>query len=197
MHKEIMSLELADEELAEKAAKGDFYAFEELVRRYSSHLFKFSLGMLNNYEDAKDVLQLILIQIHTSLSQHKSGSTFKGWIFKIARNKCLDQLRKRSVSTFSELDNKHSDHENLSVLEQLYDTSPLPEEVLERDAIQHLLKEAIMLLPERYRAVVALRYTSDLSFNEIGHILNISEGSAKTFFQRAKIILRNYLKDQL
>jgi RNA polymerase sigma-70 factor (ECF subfamily) len=190
-------IELADEELAQLAAGGDFKAFEELARRYSPPLYKFACGMLRNTEDASDVLQQVLIQVYKALPRRNQRAPFRSWIFTIARNKCLDQLRKRRVLTFSELDDRHSREEEPDLLERLNDPTPLPEELVEQQATQEVLKEAIAHLPERYRAVIALRYTSDLSFSEIGQVLNIPEGSAKTYFQRAKLWLRDYLKEKL
>ncbi len=190
----MMSIEAADEELAQRAAQNDFRAFEELVRRYSPALFKFAYGILDNYDDASDILQQTLIQIHAGLPQRQPDASFKSWAFVIARNKCLDYLRKRRVPTFNQFQPKD---DGPTILDQVNDPAPLPEELLEREATQQTLKEAIATLPERYRSVVTLRYTSDLSFSEIGQVLNIPEGSAKTYFQRAKILLREYLQARL
>ncbi len=188
---------MADDELALRAANGDFEAFEELVQRYSSPLFKFACGMLNNAEDASDILQQTLLQLHLALPKRQPTASFKSWAFTIARNKCLDQLRKRRIPTFNELNFKRQDEDELTILEQLSDNAPLPEEIIERKDVQQALKAAIATLPERERAVTVLRYTSDLSFNEIGQVLGIAEGSAKTCFQRAKLLLREYLKERL
>lgn len=193
----MMTIELADEELAERAAKGDFGAFEELARRYSSPIFKFACGMLRNTEDASDILQQTLIQAHKALPKRNTKAAFRSWIYTIARNKCVDHLRKRRIPTFSELDAKRTNPDELSLIEQVNDPEPLPEELIERQATQEMLKEAIATLPERYRVVIALRYTGDLSFHEIGQVLNIPENSAKTHFQRAKALLREYLKERL
>jgi len=192
-----MSIELADEELAQRAAKGDFRAFEELVRRYSPPLFKFAYVMLNDYEDASDVLQQVLIQLHTSLPRRYPTASFKNWAFTITRNKCLDHSRKRRSLNFNELNYKRNTEDELTVLEQLCDSAPSPEEIVERQDRRQTLHEAIARLPERDRAVVMLRYLTDLSFGEIGQILDLPEGSTKTCFQRAKQVLRDYLKHEL
>ncbi len=77
------------------------------------------------------------------------------------------------------------------------DTSPLPEEVVERHDLQECLQRAIEALPPKFRSVVLLRYASQLSFSEIGHVLNMPEATAKTYFQRAKPLLRTTLAAQL
>lgn len=190
----MLSIELLDEELAQHALAGDFRAFEELVRRYHRPLLKFAYDILHNYDDASDVLQQTLIQLHASLPQRCPTASFKSWAFVITRNKCLDQLRKRRMLTFTQLEFEDPEQ---SELEEIYDPTPLPQDLMEIQHTRQILKEAIATLPNRYRAVVMLRYTSDLSFNQIGQLLNIPEGSAKTFFQRAKLQLRRYLKDRL
>jgi RNA polymerase sigma-70 factor (ECF subfamily) len=192
-----MLIDLSDEELAVFAREGKFNAFEELVRRYSSPLFRFVLGLVGDYEDAGDILQQSLIQIHASLPAWQDTGSFRNWIFTIARHKCLDHLRKKRIPTFSQLAGRRSDEPPSKFFEQLKDDAPLPETLLERQVTRQLLNEAIETLPERYKSVVLLRYTTDMSFQEIGQVLQIPENSAKTFYQRSKALLRAYLKDRL
>ncbi len=77
------------------------------------------------------------------------------------------------------------------------DGRPLPEDLAERADLQDVLQRAIMALPGPYRTVVALRYSSDLTFAEIGAVLGLPENTAKTHFQRAKALLRAALRPQL
>ena len=70
------------------------------------------------------------------------------------------------------------------------DNSPLPDEMAERNDLQAKLHQAIDSLPPKFRSVVLLRYTSQLSFSEIGKTLNMPEATAKTYFQRARPLLR-------
>ena len=97
-----MLVDLTDEELASVAREGNFNAFEELVRRYSSPLFKLALGLVGDYEDARDILQQSLIQIHASLPTRQDTGSLRNWIFTITRHKCLDHLRKRHIPTLSQ-----------------------------------------------------------------------------------------------
>jgi RNA polymerase sigma-70 factor (ECF subfamily) len=117
-------------------------------------------------------------------------------LFQVARNRCLDELRRKRAIHFSELEST-SDEDELSPLAALPDTSPLPEEMAERHDLQECLQRAIQALPPKFRAVVLMRYASQLSFSEIGQALNMPEATAKTYFQRAKPLLRASLVTQV
>lgn len=201
---ETLTFTISEEALVIRAAEGEFAAFEELINLYKQPLWKFVYRLLNNTEDANDAVQQILIQVYRSLSGLGNPASFRSWLFMIARNKCIDQLRRKSSLSFSDfgdatgMDGGDDDEgEDFSPLQYFRDPSPLPDEVIERHETQRILREAIARLPERPRQVVALRYTTDLSFAEIGEVLNMNENTAKTLFQRAKNQLRYYLKQQL
>ncbi len=204
--KEMAALPALEEKLVVSAGQGEFAAFEELIGFYKQPLWRFVFRLLNNAEDANDVVQQILIQIYYSLAQLENPARFRSWLFMIARNKCIDHLRRKSNISFSEFSGvrpaapgraEEEENESLSPLQLFPDPSPLPEEIFERGETVRLLQEAIGALPERSRQVVLLRYSTDLSFGEIGEVLNINENTVKTLFQRAKGQLRTYLKHRL
>ena len=158
--------------------------------------FTFICRFFNDYDAAADILQQVLIQLYVSLPRLRTSEPLKAWLFQVARNRCLDELRRKRLVHFSELQMSGED-EGLSPLAILPDTSPLPEEVAERHDLQQLLQEAINQLPLKYRAVVLLHSTGQLSFSEIARTLEMPEPTAKTYFQRAKPLLRTALKNQL
>jgi RNA polymerase sigma-70 factor (ECF subfamily) len=187
--------EITDGMLAQQTLAGDQEAFEKLVQRYSSPLFNFICRFLNDYDAASDILQQVFTQLYISLPNLRTGEPLKAWLFRVARNRCLDELRRKRVVHFSELQASNED-EDLSPLAIIPDTSPLPEDIAERHDLQHILQQAIDNLPPKFRAVVLLRYASQLSFAEIGRALEMPEATAKTYFQRAKPLLRATLKSQ-
>src|SRR6266566_383633 len=121
--------------------------------------------------------------------------SLKAWLFQVARNRCLDELRRRHAIHFSELEAVNDDEE-LSPLAAIPDNGPLPEELAEQSDLQYRLQDAIQTLPIKFRSVVLLRYAAQLSFSEIGQALNMPEATAKTYFQRAKPLLRTALINQ-
>jgi RNA polymerase sigma-70 factor (ECF subfamily) len=193
-HEQTSALIMTDGMLARQAMAGDQSAFEALVHRYSTSLFNFIYRFLNDYDLACDVLQQVFLQLYISLPTLRTGEPFKAWLFQVARNRCLDELRRKHAIHFSELD--ADSEEELSPLTSMPDTQPLPEELAERHDLQDALRRAIQSLPIKFRSVVLLRYVSQLSFAEIGQALNMPEATAKTYFQRAKPLLRTALSSQ-
>jgi RNA polymerase sigma factor (sigma-70 family) len=189
-------LQDSDGILAQQALAGDQYAFENLVVRYSTPLFNFISRFLGDYDQASDILQQVFIQLHTSLPALRTDKPLKAWLFQVARNRCLDELRRKHAIHFSELEIVNDDDE-LSPLAAIPDAGPLPEELAERSDLQQHLQEAIEALPLKFRSVVLLRYAGQLSFSEIGQTLNMPEATAKTYFQRAKPLLRAALMQQV
>ena len=188
--------EISDGELVKQTLAGDQYAFEMLVRRYNVPLFNFICHCLGDYDQACDVLQQVFLQLYISMPTLRTGEPLKAWLFQVARNRCLDELRRKKAIHFSELE-AGNDEDDLSPLAIMPDTRPLPEEIAERRDLQQSLQRAIQGLPPKFRSVVLLRYAGQLSFSEIGKTLNMPEATAKTYFQRARPLLRAALTAQM
>jgi RNA polymerase sigma factor (sigma-70 family) len=190
--------DLTDTVLAQQVKSGDQGAFEVLVQRYRTPLFHFIYRFLADYDLTCDMLQEVFLRFYISLPQLKTSAPFKQWLFHVARNCCVDELRKkrRSALSFSELEVEERENESTDLWE-IPDPGPLPEEVVERRDLQALVQEAIRALPPRYRSIMLLRYVAQLSFSEIGEILSMPESTAKTYFHRAKPLLRKRIADRL
>jgi len=190
--------DISDMVLAQQALSGEQDAFETLVRRYSTPLFNFICRFLGDYDQACDVLQQVFLRFYTSLPNLGTAEPFKPWLFQVARNCCVDELRrrKRYAIHFSQLETENSEGET-TFLTDMADPSPLPEEIMERHDLQQMLQSAIQSLPPKFRDVVTLRYLAQLSFSEIGRTLHMPEATAKTYFHRAKVLLRKTLSAQI
>jgi RNA polymerase sigma factor (sigma-70 family) len=180
-----------DEALAERFQRGDAIAFEALVARYQRPVYQFAYRLLGRAEDAEDAAQDVFIQVYGALPHARLDVPLRPWIYRIARNRCLDLLKRKRAVAFSAL---VSDDDEPAVRD-LPDAAPLPDELAERADLQRLLGAAIDALAPTYREVVALRYAADLAFGEIAVVLNMPENSVKTRFQRAKAMLRVALRD--
>jgi RNA polymerase sigma factor (sigma-70 family) len=165
-------------------------AFEALVRRYQGPLYNFCLRMLGQKEDAADVAQETFVQLYSHLGHLDEREPIAPWLFRVARNRCIDVIRRRRTVPFGTGDDSA---ENVPQLEPA-DEDPLPDELAERADLQRLLTSAIAALPPAYAEVVALRYAGDRSFAEIAEILDCEEGAARVRFHRAKGLLRRQLR---
>jgi RNA polymerase sigma factor (sigma-70 family) len=191
---EIPALKHSDGILVQQAVAGNQEAFEKLVQRYSLPLFNFISHLLKEHDLACDVLQEVFLKLYLCLPKLDTRQPVQAWLFHVARNRCIDELRRRRVTYFSELE-MVLDEDEISPLAALADSTPLPEEWAEWRELQLCLYKAIQALPNKYRMIVALRYTSQLSFSEIAQVLGIPEPTAKTYFQRAKPLLRASLEE--
>lgn len=181
----------SDERLAGLFLEGDVAAFETLVSRYSRPLYNFAYRFLGDYDDANEISQATFVQAYGSLAKANLDQPLRPWLYRIARNKAIDLIRSRRAVTFSSL---VQDDDGMSPVDLLPDSDPLAPDMIEAAETQQQLSDAIQRLPEKYREVVALRYTTDLTFREMGESLGIPENSVKTLFQRAKTQLRSMLR---
>ncbi len=189
---------VADRVFVRQALAGDEGAFEALVRRYHGRVFQFIRRYIRDYDQAWDVFQQVLLKLFISLPKLCVTQEHLGpWLYRTARNCCIDALRVRRLVHFSELEwETEEEGEELFPLASFVDPTPSPEEMVERHEGQRELREAIAGLPPRMRPVVSLRYTDQLSFTEIGQRLKIPTTTAKTYFYRARPLLRAALTAQ-
>jgi RNA polymerase sigma-70 factor (ECF subfamily) len=165
-------------------------AFEALVRRHQAPVYNFCLRMLVQADDAADVAQETFVQLYSHLERLDEREPIAPWLFRVARNRCIDIIRRRRTVPLQIID----DAGETSLASDPADEAPLPEEILERADLQRVLASAIAELPPAYAEVVALRYASDRSFAEIAAILDCDEGAARVRFHRAKALLRRRLR---
>jgi len=160
------------------------------VRRHQGAVYNFCLHVLGQADDAADVAQETFVRLFTHLGQLDEREPIAPWLFRVARNRCIDVIRRRRTVPLGPTDDSDEGAPGLD----LADADPLPDEMAERADLQRVLTRAIAQLPSAYAEVVALRYTGDLSFAEIGAVLDCDEGAARVRFHRAKALLRRQLR---
>src|SRR6266487_1022530 len=195
-------MDIPDSVLVSQVADGDQGAFETLVQRYNAPLFNFIRRYTKDYELSHDILQHVFFQLYlhiprlsANLSTLHTKAPVKAWLYQVAWNRCMDELRKKKPILFSDLE-LDNEEEEWSFLETIPDPYPLPEEIAEQADMQKRLYQAIQALPFKFRRIVLLRYKEELTFVEIGQMLNIPQNTAKTYFQRARPLLRSALTTQ-
>ncbi|HMG37353.1 MAG TPA: sigma-70 family RNA polymerase sigma factor [Blastocatellia bacterium] len=182
-----------DHELLVAIRDGDESAFQEIVRRYRNPITNFIYRMLDDYDRSVELAQETFIRVYTSASRYQANYSFSTYIYRIATNLAISELRKRKrrklVSLFSPYTNE--DGETLEM--DPPDQTTLQDEALIEDERRKAVSRAIKSLPEKYRAAVVLRDVEGLSYDRIAEVMNLSEGTVKSRINRA----RNLLKEKL
>jgi RNA polymerase sigma-70 factor (ECF subfamily) len=181
-----------DEHLLVAAAKkGDAAAFEELVSRYESKIFRLTMNITRNREDAEDAMQDAFLKSYSHLKNFQGDSRFYTWLVRIAANEALMRLRKRRPNQFS-LDEPIEGDEDLMPRE-LQDWGPSPEQRFAQTEMHGILSGVIDELEPDYRTVFVLRDIEELSTEETAATLGISVPAVKSRLLRARLKLRQKL----
>ena len=186
--------EASDGSLVKQARVGDQHAFEILVDRYYDALFQYSRTILKDKDQTDDVLQFVFLQLYLFLPTLTTEGSLKAWLFRVARNRCFDDLRKqRREPIFFPSALAVEEVEEMSPREDWLDPNPLPEEATVMLELQSLLQKALFTLPPVLRAIVYLHSFKQLNFTEIARILDIPQSTVKTYFYRSLPRLRTAL----
>jgi len=171
---------------------GDRAEFAHLVDAYSAPIYRLSLKILGNPQDAEDVLQNTFLNALMHLSSFEGRSSLSTWLYRIASNEALMQIRrKRKNVSIEDLQTEGSDE---GILPEIFmDWSALPESELITEESKAKLDEAVSKLPESLRLVFVLRDVEGVSIKETAEILNLTETNVKTRLLRARMALREQL----
>lgn len=177
----------ADElKLIEDFKKGNEQAFNQLVLRYQEKIYWIVRRMIPDHDEADDVTQNVFIKAYHSLKSFKGDSSFYTWIYRIAINLSLNEIRRKKIRRAFSIEDEgtpqlHADGEN-------------PLEQLEKKELSVLIQEAIHQLPEKQKKVFVLRYFEELPYEEISKILHTSVGGLKANYFHAVKKIGEYLK---
>ena len=171
---------------------GDKAEFALLVEEYSPMIYRLGLKMLNNPQDAEDILQETFIKAYKHISKFDGRSSVSTWLYRIATNEALMSLRKKRPNTIS-FDMPSTYESEPQEPLQIVDWCCLPEEEYLSAEGRLRLDEAAGRLPESLRIVFVLRDIEGLSTRETAEVLDISEMAVKTRLSRARLRLREDL----
>ncbi len=178
----------SDEKLILRFQEGDINAYNELVKRYKDRLLNFVLRYFNNIEQAEDVVQDTLIKLYTHASYYKNVAKFSTWIFTIAKNNALTELRKNKRKKTDSLWTDDGQVIDINSKEESLDSKVQNEIAI--DQLNKFLDE----IPENFRMAVVLRDFQELSYEEISRILEIPIGTIKSRINRGRIQLAEKMK---
>ena len=181
-----------DEPLLIAAAKrGEAHAFEELVSRYEGKIFRLTMNITRNHEDAEDAMQDAFLKAYSHLGTFQEDSRFYTWLVRIAANEALMRLRKRRPNQVS-IDEPIETEDEIMPRE-IEDWGPSPEQRYAQSEMHEILDRAIDELEPDYRVVFVLRDIEELSTEETAEAVGISVAAVKSRLLRARLKLRGKL----
>src|SRR4030066_1049362 len=172
--------------------KGDPEEFSRLVNAYSSKIYRLAIKMLNQQQDAEDVLQETFLKAYRGLKSFDGRSKVSTWLFRIATNEALMVLRRKHPD-FLSIDEPVETEDGEQEPVQIIDWCCLPENEFLSEESKARLDAAVQKLPESLRVVFLLRYINDLSTHETAEVLGLSDTAVKTRLSRARLRLREEL----
>lgn len=162
---------------------GDKQAYAHIINKYKNQLYATILRMTKNPQDAQDLVQDAFIKVYRSLDKYDANGSFSGWLYRVAINNCMDEFRKKRYSmTQIEIDEER-------VVEPNH-----PELVFLKKEKSRQLERLIATLPEDERLIILLRYVNEISYEEIGEVMDVPLSTVRNKLHRAKKKMRETVK---
>ncbi len=185
-----------DEEIIRLYKSGEKEVFKVLIDRYATHLYNFT-ARLGNKNDAPDIVQEVFIKVWKNIRRFDpKKASFKTWIFTIAKNSATDFLRKKRNVLFSDLEGER-EVDSISFAENIQSEEVPVDEALQKVqdkmADKEFLDTILEKLPADYRAVLLLYYQEEMTFDDIGKVLNKPLNTVKSQHRRAILKIKEII----
>ncbi len=186
-----------DAALMLRVKRGDRAAFAELVEKYKQPLFNFIFRTLRDETETEDVAQNTFLQVWKARARYQRTAKFSTWLFTIARNLCLNEIRRRSRHRADSIEEAHAEHEDLP-RQQFEDKTHVaaPEKMLHGE-LAAKIEQALAELPENQRTAILLCRQDEMSYEEIADVLDCSLSATKSLIFRGREVLKEKLKRYL
>jgi RNA polymerase sigma-70 factor (ECF subfamily) len=186
-----------DTALMLRVQEGDLAAFEQLVEKYKQPVMNLVVRSLHDPAEAEDLAQNVFIQVYKSAGRYKPKAKFSTWLFTIARNLCLNEVRRRARHPADSLDATHAENADL-IWRQIGDAKrDSPTEALLQAELEQRVESALGRLPEQQRTALLLYRNEQMSYEEIAVVLGCTLSATKSLIHRARETLKSLLKPYL
>lgn len=186
-----------DAALMLRVKRGDRAAFVALVAKYKQPLHNFIHRTLRDETEAEDLAQNVFLQVYKSRDRYERTAKFSTWLFTIARNLCLNEIRRRSRHPAESLEETHSENEDQPQRQYEDKKIFLPTDNVLHSELAKKIEEALAELPENQRTAILLCRQDELSYEEIAKVLACSLSATKSLIHRGRETLKEKLKPYL
>ena len=186
-----------DAALMLRVRKGEQDAFAQLVDKYKQPVMNLAYRMLHDPTEAEDMAHNVFVQVYKSAHRYEAASKFSTWLFTIARNLCLNEIRRRTRHPADSLDATHPEQED-QPWQQYEDKKAVPPpEILLHGELAGKIEQALAELPENQRTAILLCRQDELSYEDIAKVLGCSLSATKSLIHRGRETLKEKLKPYL
>ena len=186
-----------DAALMLRVKRGDTAAFVALVEKYKQPVMNFVQRTLRDETEAEDLAQTVFLQVYKSARRYKRTAKFSTWLFTIARNLCLNEIRRRARRPAESLDQIHSEQEDHPAHQYEDKSTASPPEKLLHGELEQKIAQVLADLPENQRTAILLCREEELSYEEIADVLDCSLSATKSLIHRGRETLKEKLKPYL
>ena len=183
-----------DEDLVAAVLEGDRERFGDLIDRYQGRLVNYLFRLLRNADDAHDLAQEVLVKVYQVLDRYDPQYKFSTWLFRVAQNAAIDQIRRRRLKVVSL---RQEDEEGEGRDWDLPSAERGPYGELRNQERGEAIQEAIESLPWEYRELILLRHFGELPYEEIARIKGMPLGTVKNKLFRGRQMLKEKLQEFL
>ena len=190
-------MSLLERLLIRRLQQRDEVAFSEVVRLYQHKVYNLLYRMIGNHEEAEDLAQEVFVTVFKSIDSFRGDSKFSTWLYRVAANHCKNRIKylsRRSRTSGEGLDGvpEHSMEDAGSAPLQSHIDGP--DQILEGLQLEKLLAQSIATLDEEHRLLIVLRDVEELSYQEIGEITSLNEGTVKSRLHRARMAIKEHIE---
>ena len=185
----------SDEEILARIHAGDKAACALCIEKYGSTLYRLALRLMQNEEDAEDIVQESFLNAFKAIDSFEGRSELGTWLYRITYNNAMMRLRRPALDAVSVENTMENAEEGYRVPRQFFDWCCLPEKDLDSAEVRQELESAISKLSPSLRSAFVLRELEGLSTRETAQTLDVSEDVVKTRLRRARLQLREQLAD--
>jgi len=185
----VNAVKLTDEQLMAAVAQGGQDGLESLMGRYQNDIFRFCVHYLKDVERAKELTQETFIRVYTASSRFDPARKFKPWVLCIARNLCLNEIKRKRTVPMESLE-AYAETRQRDSKEVLRTAGESPDEAAMSEERRQLLEKALETLKDEAREIVLLRFFQRKSAREIAEIVGSTEGAVRTKLHRILMSLR-------
>jgi len=196
-------MSLRERRLIRRLKQRDEDAFREMMETYQQQVYNVVFRMLGNHEEAQDLAQEVFVTVFKAIDSFRGDSKFSTWIYRIAANHCknrykyLARRRFHAAEPLDEQADRASAGRQGGVALPLQEQISEPDKLLEGKRLETAIQQAMEALEQEHRLLIVLRDIQGLSYQEITTITQLAEGTVKSRLHRARMALKDRLKEHM